>query len=140
MGRDVRRYANANGLGGMQVRIALAEKPRVCLVRPAVEPQPPGTIRIDDWSTCYVSEDPFRAPELNGLCLQGTIAYHPRTKRGGGIRTSAIVAVDGRTVRTRSGSLYYLGRPSHNYVEWLRKEGKPLDEKQPIKLLSESSP
>ena len=136
--REVRRYANQNGLRGMQARVALCARPVAVVQATLVAPQiiqPSGSIRIEEWSVYVVDGGPFMAPELHRIGIQGLVANHPRYYRSGRVQTSAIVTVSGRTVQTASGSIYFLGKPSADYVRWLREQGKSLDEAQPIKFL-----
>lgn len=89
---------------------------------------------IHDWSTCSGSDNPYLAPEVAGVAIQGRAFGMPDHKEGGGIRTSRIVTVEGRVVTTRSGSKYRLGRISPEFRKWLREQGREYDPRNPIKV------
>jgi hypothetical protein len=48
------------------------------------------------------------------------------------IITSKVVAAEGRTVTTHSGSRYLLGSPLPAYVDWLAGLGLELDDENPL--------
>lgn len=87
---------------------------------------------LNEWA---VHEDvgPFQAPEqalkyLSGIC--------PERGRGGdgSITTSHVSEVDGRFVKTRGGSLYYLGKPKAEYLAFLKSKGIPFDITKPFTM------
>ena len=84
--------------------------------------------RLNNWGVTYLSDSPFIPPECNPTCLSG---YREGEDRP--VRTSPIVEVNGRIVRTESGSTYFLGEPSPEYLAYLEKIGYPYDPDQPIK-------
>lgn len=99
--------------------------------------RPPGSMdkknamRIEDWGTFARGGD-FDAPELcrlavTGICLDGKNA-------GKRIRTSCVVDVEGRYVRTKSGSTYVLGQPAADFLEYLRENNFDFDPEHPIKV------
>lgn len=67
---------------------------------------------IENWS---VRSDPWSAPAR--------------------IRTSRIVAAQGRLVTTESGSVYLLGEADPAYVEFLKSIGRESDEANPVKVV-----
>lgn len=81
-------------------------------------------MRITDWS---VGGGPYDAPEVRRL--SGTL------ENGKQITTSPIVDANGRSVRTRSGSLYLLGDISTDYLKWMQENNIAYDHEQPIKEL-----
>jgi len=94
-------------------------------------------IRLDNWSTT-VDPNPYLAPELQELCLQGTARNHPRFGEAR-VRTSPIVRAStgitgNRFVWTRSGSCYYLGKIDKGFREWLRKNRPNWDWRKPITI------
>ena len=97
-------------------------------------------IVIQNWSTCYRDTDPFRAPELRGLAVQGWTDNDPRKPGKTPIVTSPVVSVDGRTFRTRSGTLYALGRIDPKFRRWLRMEGRKYDPARPIAVVEKLTP
>lgn len=74
-----------------------------------------------------VSGDEYTAPELRRFHLQGEPSW---LVQGNKMTTSPIVSVQGRTVTTRNGSIYVLGKRAkgHPSFEKLRAEypGVPL--------------
>jgi hypothetical protein len=49
-----------------------------------------------------------------------------RYKNGERITTSPIVRTNNKSIFTRSGSKYELGRPSENYIKYCRENGLPI--------------
>lgn len=94
------------------------------------------TIRLSNWACEFPDgSSDYHAPELRGLCLVGDVTGHPRRPDGTRVQTSPIVAVDGRQIRTRSGSVYHLeGDPHPAYLAWLAECGRDYDAEQPIKV------
>ncbi len=90
-------------------------------------------IRIEGWALVYGNDDPYMPPEYRGRCLKGEVYGHPRRDDGETIRTSRIVSVDGLRVMTSSGSLYVLGEPRQDYLDWLREHNLPYDPADPIR-------
>lgn len=72
--------------------------------------------------------DGYRAPELCPPYLGGKSAK----RNGKNVTTSTVVEVNGRLVRTSSGSVYRLGRIHPEYRAWLRKQGIEYNAEQPI--------
>jgi hypothetical protein len=85
---------------------------------------------IEEWS-CTGSINLYQAPELQRLYIVGKC---PERFPGNDepIRTSYVVEVSGRFIRTVSGSLYKLGEPSEQYREWLRENRPDWDPENPI--------
>jgi hypothetical protein len=48
---------------------------------------------------------------------------HPEFENGDRVYTTRIVAINGREVTTRSGTVYTLGEVNPDYVEWCQKKG-----------------
>lgn len=92
-------------------------------------------VRIEGWAT-VPSGTAYQAPELaGGVCIGGRCYGHPKFEDGEQIKTSEVVAVNGRLITVASGKVYRLGRPSGKFLAWLRKEGRVYDRKEPIKDL-----
>lgn len=94
--------------------------------------------RLREWSVVDTSDDPYLAPEQRPLKVKGKVYDNPRFTEGEEIVTSHIVGVEGRIVRTRSGSEYLLdGPPEEAYVAWCLKNGvAPPSENEPIRVIS----
>ena len=98
--------------------------------------------RLEEWAV-VANGDGFTAPELATFSLVGRVygddRHDPATghfEDGHRIRTSYIVASEGRVVTTRSGTRYELGKPSPSYLAYLRDLGRELDEANPVKVLT----
>ncbi len=90
-------------------------------------------IHLSNWALEFARGDAYDAPEIRGLCLVGEVAGHPRRPDGTRVKTSPIVAVEGRVVRTRSGSVYELnGDPHPAYLAWLAECGREYDRENPV--------
>jgi hypothetical protein len=77
-------------------------------------------MRIENWSITWWAER-YTAPECAKFQLQGDVIGNPKFEDGKYIRTSDIMEIDGSRVTTRSGSVYILGEPKREYVEWCRE-------------------
>lgn len=88
--------------------------------------------KIEEWSVKPDTSDPYIAPELAPVCLYGKCYDHPRQPDGKCVLTSPIVAVDGRRVTTKSGTVYELGRIDPKYRAWLREHRPGWDWRKPI--------
>jgi len=76
---------------------------------------------LTDWSAVG-DEQLYTPPELQRRQLTGRVFGHPTRPGGSRIRTSNIVSITGREVTTQN-SVYILGNPSADYVEWCRETG-----------------
>ena len=92
--------------------------------------------RLENWSVVPGASDPYMAPELHGICLQGEVYDHPNQRHNDGkiVRTSRVMDVSGKVVKTYSGSIYELGEPSPDYVEWMNNNNINFDPQNPIKI------
>ena len=87
--------------------------------------------KINNWSCC---RDPWQAPEISGLRIQGQCDEDLASKRTR--TTSNIVKIDGCYIETYSGSVYELGEISPDYMNWLRENyPKDIDPANPIKMV-----
>ncbi len=88
--------------------------------------------RLENW--CTRVSNPYQAPELQSLCLHGEVYNHPSYNEGEPIGTSNIVKVDGNRITTKSGSVYVLGEPAKEFVEYCKEIGCHVPTKEtPIK-------
>lgn len=90
--------------------------------------------RLENWSVD--TDYPFDPPELLRLCAHGEVYGDPSRKDGVVITTTRIVGVDGRNIRTKSGSTYRLGEPSESYRVWLREHRPDWDPESPVTALA----
>jgi hypothetical protein len=84
------------------------------------------------WS---VKTDTYAAPELGRNYLQGDVFGHPRHEDGKNVTTSRISKVKGRLVKTRSGSVYRLGRIKPEYRKFLKENGIEYNQHQPVRMI-----
>ena len=91
--------------------------------------------RLESWSTD--NGGPYIAPENQWLCLRGNVYNHPEYNDGRHIHTSAIKSVDGNKITTETGSVYILGEPEKEFVEYCKTRGGHVPTKEvPIKEIS----
>lgn len=92
--------------------------------------------RLENWSVVPGSSDPYMAPELQSICLFGEVYGHPNPRHHDGkiVRTSRVMDVSGKVVKTYSGSVYELGVVSPDYVEWMKSNNIPFDPENPITI------
>lgn len=92
-------------------------------------------IKINNW--WVTATNLYLAPEVSGeICLCGKALNHP-IKGEKDVITSRIVSVKGRTVKTRSGSTYVLGRIKPEFREWLKENRPEWDWRNPIMFKEE---
>ncbi len=90
-------------------------------------------IFLDEWSTG--NKEIYSAPEVRKIYLHGCCYGHPKHLDGTEVTTSHIVSVNGRIVKTSSGSTYVLGVPHEDFVDWLIRNNLHLPtDKEPIKV------
>jgi len=89
-------------------------------------------IKIDNWSVTKRG-GPYTAPECWFTCLAGHVKDHPRLGNGS-VLTSEIVGVNGRTIETKSGSIYRLGKIDPKYHKWIKTNYEGWDWRNPIKM------
>jgi hypothetical protein len=84
--------------------------------------------RIEQWSTELCPHKPYLAPELHDhVHVAGIIDGKEKI-------TTRVVAVDGRKITTKTGSVYLLGKAKPEFSAWCAMRGTPIDPAQPIKL------
>jgi hypothetical protein len=84
--------------------------------------------RIENWSISTDNSNSFLAPELRSRYLNGQVFGHSRFKDGVNVSTSALQELDMKSKIARThNTVYELGEPSQQYVEWLRSQGKKLE-------------
>jgi hypothetical protein len=86
---------------------------------------------LNQWSVSFEGDPNYSAPEVRLIHLRG------RTDDGRNVKTSYVVAVEGRRITTRSGSVYTLGIIDPDYLKWLKANGITYNERQPITFKKE---
>jgi len=83
---------------------------------------------LNKWAVVH-DGDPYRAPEARRISLTGF-----RDNEEQQIITSEIVEIDGKYIRTWSGSIYILGEINEEYLAWMKKNNIKYDPENPISL------
>lgn len=78
---------------------------------------------LENWSIAARRQDEYTAPELRATVVQGTIYNSPKFSDGDLISTSLIQKMEDGLIETYSGSVYKLGTPDPNYVEYCNALG-----------------
>lgn len=94
-------------------------------------------IKLENWSVVHGNHgntDSYIAPEFQSL--RGKVYNHPRHKDGTVVKTSRIIEISGKIVKTYSGSVYELGEVSPEYVDWMKKNNIEMDQENPIKFVN----
>lgn len=91
--------------------------------------------KLYNWAVHAEEGNPYYPPEDFPKYLSGECPGHPKfinpNKR---LVTSSIQEVNGRVVKTNSGTLYELtGPPSDDYLKWMTDNNRAYDPEQPIK-------
>ena len=92
--------------------------------------------KLEQWSVIG-PEVPsvYDPPEMRSRYLTGRVYNHPSIEDGRAIQTSKIRSSEGRFVTTVTGTLYELGAPSEDWLDWLENNGLRLDSVEPVKVL-----
>lgn len=88
---------------------------------------------IDNWACVCSEEHAFLPPELKVLLIKGTVTGHPKYPDGKRIQTSCIRRADGKIVYTQN-SIYKLGEPRKDWLDWMEENGIKFDPENPIKI------
>ena len=90
-------------------------------------------VRIEQWSVCVGTKDPYAPPDGLVLVLKGNVYGHPVHPDGRRVTTSFVQYARGRVV-TCVGRRYILGEVDPAYFRWLQANGHQLDQNNPIKI------
>jgi len=91
---------------------------------------------IVNWSLKGSNGGPYDPPETRRFKVSGEVHHSPRFADGERITTSYLVGISGIEINTFSGSVYHLGRPSDEYMEWCQANGYHIPTPdEPIKSL-----
>lgn len=82
--------------------------------------------QLKDWMFVYYAEGKLLDP-TSGQQLFGKVYGHPRFDDGDKVTTSRIMEVNGKIVKTKSGSEYELKEPSESFLELLQELGFQYD-------------
>lgn len=77
---------------------------------------------LDNWSIgIRPCTDPYMAPELVPACLYGICDDHDKLRGSGPLTTSDLMYLDvtNKLALTKSGTVYTLGNPEPEWLEWI---------------------
>ena len=95
------------------------------------------TGKLEKWRVVSYdpTKNPYQPPESILVFLNGCVYNHSKFEDGKNIATSLIKKVDGNLITTSNGSVYELGEPHPEYVEWCELVGCHVPTKEePIKI------
>lgn len=83
---------------------------------------------LEDWAI-ITDHDPLLAPELRKMRLSGKVFNRQGFEDGTEVVTSSVQMIDlkNNIVKTKNTE-YKLGKPSEEYLKWLEKNGKTLED------------
>jgi hypothetical protein len=91
-------------------------------------------IKVNNWSI-RTNADGYTPPEAADIRLIGEVLDHPKLGENKKIQTSSINEINGRTVYTKSGSVYILGRINPEYRKWLKKNSPNWNWRKPVRIV-----
>jgi hypothetical protein len=85
--------------------------------------------KLENWSLIMDDSNPYQAPELRKIRLQGEVFDREDFNDGDFIHTSSVQELDlvNNIARTRN-TVYELGKPTEQYLKWLNDNGKSLED------------
>lgn len=92
---------------------------------------------LENWSISYSNTEVnlYTAPETLQRCLSGEVYDHTTIPNGSHIKTSTIKGIESNKIITSTGSIYELGTPNPDYVEWCKNNAYHIPTKEnPIKF------
>ena len=92
---------------------------------------------LKNWSIVADPNNPYMAPELKTIYLQGEVYDHPNSRHHDGKRiiTSKVVKKIGPlTYETKSGTIYTLDTVAPAYKEWCSENNIELNLEDPVRL------
>ena len=102
------------------------------------EPASP-CVRLENWSVVSNCSSPYIPPEAQWSFLSGRVYGHHRFTDGEKVTTSRMVKIEGNLITTSKGTIYKLGEPKPEYIEWCEVNGHHIPtEKEPIKTFGEN--
>src|SRR5271170_5635163 len=89
------------------------------------------TYKLSHWSI-QIKADPYAAPETKNMDIR-LVGYRDDESRA--VITSSVMKVEGKTITTRSGSVYLLQDIDPAYEAWMKDNGIAYDPDDPIKVV-----
>ena len=95
--------------------------------------------RLENWDVGtderLVIDNPYMPPEMFPLSAEGNVYGSDEYEDGEKIVTSMIIKMEDSHIYTKTGSIYKLGEPDKEYVEWCKEKGCHVPTKEePIKV------
>ncbi len=94
------------------------------------------TYKLHHWSV-QIKPNPYAAPQTAGMDIR-LVGYRDDESRA--VITSPVMKVEGKTITTRSGSVYLLQDIDPAYEAWMKSVGIAYDPENPIKVVDKPSP
>jgi hypothetical protein len=94
------------------------------------------TIKLEQWAIVPYN-DGYTPPEIMRMHIAGKVFGHPTREDGEEVITSYIVETSGVFVKTISGTLYELGEPRKEYLEYLKEIGYTYNKEFPVRIIVE---
>lgn len=95
------------------------------------------TMRIENWFVTRLG-DMYTSPEMSSMLIHGEVYGNPKFIDGTYINTSRVITVEGNKITTRSGSVYELGIPNPEYVQWCKENNLHIPTvEEPIRVVNE---
>jgi hypothetical protein len=94
-------------------------------------------VEINDWRLVYILDESQLDDVVVATYLAGSVPWHPTLVAPEGmkppyrIETSVMVQVHGRVVHTEH-TVYRLGEPSRQYLDFIERKGLRSTQKHPI--------
>lgn len=85
--------------------------------------------KLENWSIVQDSSNPFLAPELRTVRLQGEVYDREGFENGTSVVTSSIQTLNiTKGYAVTRNTIYELGEPKKDFVEWLNTNGHKLED------------
>lgn len=88
---------------------------------------------IDNWACVCRNDNASIPPEFRKLIIKGRVKGHPKYPDNKSIITSDVCKVQKDIIFTRN-SVYRLGKPKQDWLDWMKENGIEFDPENPIKI------
>ena len=83
------------------------------------------------WWPSYYAAPFFSRSDKVDIRLAGRVINHPKHDDGKFIKLSPVISTNGRKVMTKN-TLYIVGRPDQDYIEWAESKNIKIDPENPF--------